>query len=375
MSDLREFITEALEASGAVVESLPEGEIEVLSPESVSRAMGWPELAKISFTLPCRTSSVPMTLESESFGRCGNLLGDRGTWLVRQLEDSPAIPRDAEALIDRAIELPNAVWRFLGHEPARTPCLVLRFRYSALSDEKREGILTLGINLATGSALNGILDKYVMGFVGNSASDSAGMAAAALIGSADFAAIEARIRTLVDHRLRAEIDPFLRAMRRRLDRDCLRVYTYHDDLRREALRRRAQALANGKEEACRRETLRTEAIEREYRAKLDDLKLNYSLNVSAEWIQTLLLVVPVCRFRILVKRRKAERVVAMDWHAHSRLLEPPPCDAGAGFGPVRLACDAAVHLTEPEGQASCESCGRAYCRACRPAGCPRCGKN
>ena len=40
--------------------------------------------------------------------------------------------------------------------------------------------------------------------------------------------IEARVRPLLDCRIREEIEPFLRAMQRRLARDCDRVHAYHD---------------------------------------------------------------------------------------------------------------------------------------------------
>jgi acyl-coenzyme A synthetase/AMP-(fatty) acid ligase len=87
--------------------------------------------------------------------------------------------------------------------------------------------------------------------------------------------IEARIRPLLDCRIREEIEPFLRAMQRRLARDCDRVHAYHDGLYRAAAKRLA-ALSGAEGERAeadrRRETMRLEAIEREHRAKLDDLR-------------------------------------------------------------------------------------------------------
>ena len=113
------------------------------------------------------------------------------------------------------------------------------------------------------------------------------------------------------------MEPFLRAMRRRLERDRNRVHAYHDDLRSASLKRLAAlARADGEraEADRRRETLRVEAIEREYRAKLDDLRRNYALRVTVEWVQALDLYVPVQRFEVLIRRRKGERVVRLDWH-------------------------------------------------------------
>ena len=55
----------------------------------------------------------------------------------------------------------------------------------------------------------------------------------------------------------------------------------------------------------RRETLRIAAIEREYAAKLDDLRHNYALRVTVEWVQALKLFVPVQRYDVLIRRAKA----------------------------------------------------------------------
>ena len=67
------------------------------------------------------------------------------------------------------------------------------------------------------------------------------------------------------------MEPFLRSMRRRLERDRNRLHAYHDDLRRASLKRRA-ALAGAVGERAdadrRRETLRVAAIEREYHARV-----------------------------------------------------------------------------------------------------------
>jgi hypothetical protein len=84
---------------------------------------------------------------------------------------------------------------------------------------------------------------------------------------------------LLDQQVREGIEPFLGAMRRRLERDRKRVHAYHDDLRSAAVKRlAASARAEGDRADAerRRDTLRVEAIEREYRAKVDDLRHNYA---------------------------------------------------------------------------------------------------
>ncbi len=79
------------------------------------------------------------------------------------------------------------------------------------------------------------------------------------------------------------------------------------------------------------------------------------------------------RLTVQVRRRKAERVVQMDWNSIARRLELPPCEATWSAERPRLVCDDALHLVVPSGLAPCPGCGRAFCRACHAMQCPRCG--
>jgi hypothetical protein len=147
------------------------------------------------------------------------------------------------------------------------------------------------------------------------------------------------------------LEPFLRAMRRRLDRDRSRVYAYHDDLRGAALKRLG-ALAGVEGEKAeadrRREQLRVTAVEREYRAKLDDLRHNYALGVTVESVQALELFVPVQRFHVLMRRRKGERLIQFDWHPLVRLAGPRPYRLQRPAPPAhrRQHCRGGIHGSE-----------------------------
>ena len=379
MSELREFVADLLERHGAAVEALDPDGLEVLAPAPLQKAMGWPELARLGFGAERSQGAIAIGLEGDWLERFGALLADEGRWSEREARPPVAVPApsDPERVLDRALDLPNAVWRFQGMTATWTRCLMLAFRYTAVSDEKREGLVWLGFNLGTGAVVSDILARLrpaLAQIPDWQAPDRATRIAAGPGWSA--AAIEARVRPLLERQVRESLDPFLRAMRRRLERDRNRVHAYHDDLRGASLKRLA-ALARAEGERAeadrRRETLRVEAIEREYRAKLDDLRHNYALRVTVDWVQALDLYVPVQRFDVLIRRRKGERVVRLDWHPLVKAAEPPLCEAGLGLDRVRLVCDDKLHLTEPAGQAPCRSCGKPFCRACHPQACPRCG--
>ena len=380
MGALREFVADMLESEGAVVEPVEPDGLEVLAPEPVRAAIGWPEFAQLGFGATLPAGAIPIGLEGDWLGRIGALLGERGRLAERQLvtANDVAAPSDPQRLLDRALNLPNAVWRLHGAKPTWTRCLLLAFRYTAMSDEKREGLIWFGFNQGTGAVIDddllARLRKLLVSEVDWHAPESHTRHAAGAVW--DATALAGRIRPLVEHHVRRDLEPFLSAMRRRLDRDRGRIYEYHDDLRRTAQMKLAAlgASSGEKVEADRkRETMRIAAIEREYAAKLDDLRHNYALRVTVDWMQGLTLFAPVHRYDVLLRRRKGERIIHIDWHPAVRMFEPPPCDWGPGIERSRLVCDDHLHLTDPSGQAPCASCGKGWCRGCHPA-CPRCGR-
>jgi hypothetical protein len=346
MSELRDFVADLLERKGAAVDEAvdPDG-LEVVAPAPVQKATGWPELTRLSFGRERSHGAIPIGLEGDWLDRFGALLGDEGRWIEREVTPAVAVPApsDPERLLDRALDLRNAVWRFQGMTATWTRCLMMAFRYTAVSDEKREGLIWLGLNLGTGAVVSDILARLrtVLAQMLDWRAPDQGIRLAAGPGWG-APTLEARLRPLLDRQVRDGLEPFLHAMRRRLERDRNRVHAYHDDLRSSSLKRLAALACTEGDRAevdRRRETLRVEAIEREYRAKLDDLRHNYALRVTVEWVQALDLYVPVQRFDVLIRRRKGERVVRLDWHPLVKTAELPLCEAGLGLDRIRLVCE------------------------------------
>jgi hypothetical protein len=379
MGALRDFVAEVLEVEGSAVEAVEPNGLEVLAPEPLRAAMGWPELVRLGFGAELPVGAAAVGFEGDWLDRFGALLGDRGRWAERQFVLPGPPPRiyDPERLLDHAIDFPNGVWRLQEVSAAWTRCLLLAFRYTAVSDEKREGLVWLGFNQGTGAVIDDFtprLRELLAAEVEWQVPDPEVRRAAGP--GWDASNLEARVPPLLRYRVRLEVEPFLGAMRRRLDRDRNRIHEYHNDLHHAAQKKLAALAGSAGEKAesdRKREMLRIAAIEREYAAKLGDLRHNYALRVSVDWVQGLELFVPVQRFQVLVKRRKGEKLMRLDWHPAVRLMETPPSDWGLSIGRSRLVCDDQLHITGPAGQSPCPSCGRAWCRACYPTACRRCG--
>ena len=62
-------------------------------------------------------------------------------------------------MLGHELVLDNATFRLLGVAPAWTRYLVLDFRFAAVSDEKREGVLRLVVNQATGAMPDAMFEQ------------------------------------------------------------------------------------------------------------------------------------------------------------------------------------------------------------------------
>ena len=372
---LQRFVGELLTAEGALVERIEPDGFEAVVPASLQRALGVPELCRLGFGATLPEGATRVGIESDWLERCARVLGDRGRW-SRCVLDGAATLGDAEAALAHELTLDNATWRLVGTQPAWTRYLVFDLRYTAISDEKRDGVLRCVVNLATGALPDAVLDRLAPWIDGTDhGADQPGDAV--LPDDADLPPDWTQARMLdvlhraVPPRLTAALAPFERGLRRRLARDQDRLHGYHNDLYHEALRRSA-VLAKD-DPAYKREQLRIEAIGSEYRARIDDLRHKYALRVAIEWVRTLELVTPVVRLDVLVRRRKAERRLLLDWNRVARRLESPACEDSYALERPRLACDDAVHLVSAGGLGPCAACGKAYCRACHRDRCPKCG--
>ena len=366
---LQSFAAALLRHEGALVEAIePEG-LEVLSPAGVQDALGIGELSRLGFGTVLPRAAQRVGIEGDWLARFARLLGSRGRWTRHVLSTPVRSPGDPEQVLRHELVLDNATFRLLDVTPAWTRYLVLDFHASAVSDDKRDFVLRLGINLATGALPDAIIGA-IMPVLGDNEAETAPP-------DADLPAPWERSRVLsliaraLPPRVEMTLDPFVRGLRRRLSRDQERLYLYHNDLYRETMKR---TLALSEEDSKRRrEELRAEAIEREYRARLDDLVRQYATRVTIDWVRTLELAMPVQRFAVQIRRRKAARIIHLDWNPIARRLEPPACEFTASAERPSLVCDDALHLVVPAGLGPCTGCGRAFCRACHPECCPKCG--
>src|SRR5258706_5684903 len=119
MSALRAFVSDLLEADGAVVDPIEPDVLDVLAPEPLRKAFGWPDdIVRLGFGATRPHGAVPIGLEGDWLDRVRHLLGDRGRLRMRPLPRSDAAkPSSPARLIQPALQMPDTVLTVIRPEP------------------------------------------------------------------------------------------------------------------------------------------------------------------------------------------------------------------------------------------------------------------
>jgi hypothetical protein len=373
---LRRFASELLEHCGAELQPLEPLDVELLAPPAVQAALGVGELERLHFGASPGPGTRRVGFDGHWLESFAGLLGERGCRRRVVLDTQGPAPAHPEQLAERALDLHNATWRLIDVRPALARVLVFRFAYTAISDDRRVGLLELGLNLTTRSSLGDLLPALLAALPASNPAAPEPTPAQGLpvLNGAEIAGL---LQAALPARVDGALAPFVAGLRRRLERDRSRLRSYHQELLDESAQRSARAstaLPTRPSAAAQleREAQRQSAIQRDYRAKLAELETKYALTVELRPVQVLELITPVQRFTLRILRRKRTREIPLDLFPFSPRLEPPPCEYRGAGDRARLACDDAVHLVSLAGAAPCTQCERPFCRVCQPRGCPKC---
>jgi hypothetical protein len=383
MRTISGFFSDLLELHGAVVEKTEDGSLEVLSPPDVSEQLGMPEEARLIFSYEADSGNgIYASYDSEVFKAALKLFQGKGRFSHAVFPaQEMQISKLADVVHDR-YSLANAIFRPGKCETAKITYLLVYFRYSALSDEKHEGITSVLVNLknlsvsAHGKGLDVVLERLVPPEEGAAADMSgapAGLAAAHAAASSAVA---------------ADLSDAVKSLERRLNRDAARVYEYYGALRDEtkkAIVRKGEFSRDaGKEEVERllserkikgegidRLYEKLDAIEAERKWKVQDLVSKYSMTLRLEPISIIAIVADAPVFWLTIKRRLASREFPATYNPILRHFDPFPCEGCFSPGRSHYICDDRLHIVCSRCHSPCSACGKEFCRACHKI-CPRC---
>ena len=360
-SSLSDFTTHLLTESGGVVEPSGDG-LEVLLPAEVAGMLAIPEHANLSFSGDSR-EGISVSYDSEILKKMAGLIGDRGRFAtVGLVPSSVRIDKLEERLVEKVV-FHNAVFHVERKEEKPISYLLGYYKYSALSDDRQEGILSCLINELNLSVQKTAIETPEI--IARHAQEPTGEAER----ESDERVLKAFWQAQIEI-VKEALRDFLTSVERRMNRDIRRVHDYYQTLIHEHRQLLEKKLPTPEE---REKTVsKIEAVERELKGKTQDLIGKFSIDVLLEPVSFIRIETLSPIFWVSVKRRKEARPFPLTYNPILKCLDPLPCEACFYPRKGHYVCDDRLHILCRQCFAPCLRCDKSYCGACHPNGCPRC---
>jgi hypothetical protein len=366
-----DFTCRLLAHRGALVEHDDHEAVAILPP-ALASALEMAEYQRLTFDPRAVASSAhAVDYDSPLVDRFERLVEDLGRFAFVPPLQLPLKRIDPETVMTAGISLTNGVIRDCRAESGCARYVGFFVQHELLADERVSGMTEVWVNGTTRSApqLDGLTQTVLTARADGESAPLAGAGvpddAAGTVADA-WALAASLARHAVGHRLQETFD----SLRRRRERDFMRLRDYYETIDAEIRRRALRVLAKGDEAAAIAEASRLEATARAYRDRVADLVDRYRARVRVRPLAALVCTLPVHHLTARFHRRSESRTVRFTWNPIDRAIEPPCCEACGIATSTVVLCDDRVHLLCRECHGCCSSCGRPYCRACYQR-CPR----
>ncbi len=364
--NLPRILSSILSYYGAVVSLEEKGQMEYLAPQEMAKNLGIPEYG----VLNCLPQPAPETIaafyDSEFIRSLDQFLADKGKIVKTVFSASIPNVNKLSHMVTHTMGFSNAVFRVREMIPRDMVYLCIFFKYTALSDDKQEDLISVLMNPLNASvSLIHDHDFYLLEGLKEAEADYPWVLAEM---TSHIEAAYSFAKTAI----REKMGDFINNLEKRLNRDTKRVYEYYETLRQETNRSMAKLEKNVQELDKLRDKIK--AIDAEEKWKIKDLIAKYKLEINIKPFSLIAIQTQSACWNIEIKRRAKTRSFLVSFNPLLRHIDPLPCEAC--FYPRRpyYVCDDRLHIVCQRCWGSCSSCLKSYCLACHPRHCPKCGK-
>ncbi len=361
-AQLIDTVAEVLELSGAAVERNGEC-LEALVPENVTKVLHTPELARLYFNAEhSKPDGELVTFQSDFVDRLFVLMQGTGNYAHLTLRDL-YLKQSTKSAAEQRFQVLNGLGHALEAIERILSYAQFNFKYTAVSDEKKEGLVSV------------IVNEQTLAEVSDMAAQLGWVEAAETVHHADlpaqpFQAIYAAACRSTETVIRRELADFHKSLNRRLQRDVDRLTEYYESLSAEIRRKIARRGLEGKEREDEESRLRATTLELE--RKITDQREKYAMKINVEPVNLMRLFMPVMVVNYEVRFRKAAREIPLVWNPLTKDFEALACQGCASGIHHFYICEDKLHAICAN-CFKCENCGRTVCRACHARKCPKCG--
>jgi len=357
--ELQRFLELALARTGAAIQVTSDG-IDALLAPAVAVGLEVPEEVRLRINGTPLAAQVPAGYGSPFLTRLCELIGSAPRRYRLELEPAAPKPERIQREAEAACAFRNATARIESIEDAVLEYMLVDFHWTAISDERSDGLLTVSTSLPGSSSprLAAELPSYL---------ERHPEARREWHGSPDSAAtptLEAGLGVALRAAsavARSETSPFVARMRRRLHRDLRHVCDYYDALRDEVQHGRRRST-----QAAEAIAAKVKAIEAERKHRGMDLQRRYAVSLRLEPVAVLALRVRGAAVLLRLQRSKSIVTRLLGWNGVARELDRWICALCGGDAPAPSVCEV-FHTVCAECPTRCPTCGREACPACPPA--------
>lgn len=310
--ELLAFAARVLERHGGLIEPGADGLL-ALMPPALAQDLEVPEETRFG------SEAAPLLYGSPLLDRLVGLARREVPVAYAQVEVPYLKKAGFEQLLARDLAFAGGQVRVSSRAQTRTTYMILWCHYVALSDERKEGLVHLGVHEAGGAVIPGLADLW---------RDSRPRFYPAgklppLFGAHLETALDGALksaRTLVA----ADLKGFLASMQRRLRRDVKNTREYYQALAREMEAGLAHPLLT---EAQRLERqAKIDALPAEVARKIADLEQKYQVRVTISPAAAVRLLVEVVQLLLELRWHRLSRSLSAIWNPLTQSLDPLVCD-------------------------------------------------
>ena len=310
--ELLSFAAHVFEKHGGMAEQ-NDNHVMALLPPGLARSLDLPEEVQLG------GGATPLLYGSPVLDRLIRVATEEIPLVFGRIEVPYLKKAGFDQLIGQDIVFTNGRARVMSRAEARASYMVLTCRYVALSDERKEGLVEVGMHESTGAIIEDLetlwpkfsSEIYTPGKIPPHFPIHLEKAIANAMQKAQVLAEE----KLID---------FINSMRRRLRRDVKNTREYYEALRKEM---EASLSRHNLSEAQRQERVaKIEDLPREMAQKIEDLQQKYKIHVRLKPCAALRFLVDVVYVMVEVSFRKHTRTIHLIWNPLSRRLDPLVCE-------------------------------------------------
>jgi len=310
--ELLSFSAQVLERHGGLVEQRDEYLLSLL-PGPLARSLELPEEARLG------GEGFPLLYGSPVLDKLIHLATREVPVVYGQAEVSYLKKEGFEKLMEQDLRFQDGQIRMVNRAEARTTYLLLSAHFVALSDERKEGLVRMGVHEASGALIPELEESLknfpVQYFEPGHTPPHVPLRLEKTISSALHGA-----RAQAE----AQLAEFFSSMQRRLRRDVRNTREYYEALKQEMEDNlKNPNLADGQRQE---RTAKIQALPRELESKIADLEHKYRVQVTLTACAAMRILVPVVQAGVLLRYRKSQRELQVIWNPLTRRLDPLTCE-------------------------------------------------